>query len=105
MPIYRIYELKRDGQFAGPPRDVVCSDDVTAAKIAQGMMPDGVPEIWLGTRRLEHDPAPLTTRAELWRAEADRATTTEMWRFCLWQAECCDGCVELSRSILIARDS
>jgi hypothetical protein len=53
MPSYRIYELKGDGQFTGPPCDVVCSDDMTAIKIAQGMMPDAVPEIWLGTRRLE----------------------------------------------------
>jgi hypothetical protein len=43
MPSYRIYELKGDGQFTGPPCDVVCSDDMTAAKIAQGMMPDAGP--------------------------------------------------------------
>jgi hypothetical protein len=105
MPSYRIYELKSDGQFTGPPCDVACSDDKTAAEIAQGMMPDAVPEIWLGTRRLEYDPTPLTDRSGLWRAEADRATTPEMRSFCLCQAECCDGHVMLSRLILGARDS
>jgi hypothetical protein len=105
MPSYRIYELKSDGQFTGPPCDVVCSDDKMAAKIAQGMMPEGVPEIWLGRRRLEHDPTPLMDRADLWRAEADRATISAMRSFCLLQAECCDGHVELSRSILGVRDS
>jgi hypothetical protein len=105
MPSYRIYELKPDGQFTGPPCDVVCSDDKMAAKIAQGMMPEGVPEIWLGRRRLEHDPTPLIDRAELWRAEADRATIPDMRSFCLSQAEYCDGHIRLSRSILDARDS
>jgi hypothetical protein len=105
MPSYRIYELKPDGQFTGPPCDVVCSDDKTAAKIAQGMMPEGVPEIWQGRRRLEHDPTPLFDRAELWRAEADRATTPEMRSFCSLQAGRCEGHVNLSRSILGVRDS
>jgi hypothetical protein len=83
MPSYRIYELKPDGQFTGPPCDVVCSDDKMAVHIAQGMMPEGVvPEIWLGRRRLEHDPTPLIDRAGLWRAD---------------QAERCDGHVNLSR--------
>jgi hypothetical protein len=105
MPSYRIYELKPDGQFTGPPCDVVCGDDKTAAHIAQSMMPEGVPEIWLGRRRLEHDPTPLIDRAGLWRAEADRATTLEMRSFCSLQAERCDGHVNLSRSVLAVRDS
>jgi hypothetical protein len=105
MPSYRIYELKSDGQFTGPPCDVVCSDDKMAAEIAQGMMPDAVPEIWLGRRRLDYDPTPLIDRAERWRAEADRATNPEMRSFCLLQAERCDGHVNLSRSIIGVRDS
>ena len=105
MPSYRIYELKPDGQFTGPPYDVACSDDKMAAHTAQGMMPESVPEIWLGRRRLEYDPAPLLDRAELWRVEADRATLPEMRSFCLLQADCCEGHVKLSQSILDVRDS
>ncbi len=59
----------------------MCSDDKMAAEIAQGMMPDAVPEIWTGTRLLERDLTPLTDRAELWRVEADRATIPEIAAF------------------------
>jgi len=53
MQPYRIYQLTPDGQFAGPPRDVVLHDDEEARRVAREMMPpDAQAEIWQGTRRV-----------------------------------------------------
>jgi hypothetical protein len=89
MAPYRIYELKADGQFVGPPLDVCCRDDQEVILVAHGMMPDAVPEIWQGTRRLAHDPTVLIERAELWRAEAAATTLEDMRTYCLAEAERC----------------
>ncbi|MEA2741276.1 MAG: hypothetical protein QOH05_4583 [Acetobacteraceae bacterium] len=98
MSHYRIYELNADGQFAGPSCDMQCGDDSEALKIAHGMMPDTVPEIWQGTRRVAYDPTLLTERAELWRAEAAAATFEEMREFCRAEADRCERRLQVFHS-------
>jgi hypothetical protein len=95
MLSYRIYELRADGQFAGPPKDALCRDDGEALKVAHGMMSDAPPEIWQGTRRLGYDG---TKRAALWRAEAAAAKFDRMREFCKAEAERCEDRLRMSRS-------